>query len=195
MRQVVPQRERNTVVAEPQVRDTEIADHGRREAVGVGDHGLVGVESFGTAVDAGLGPIRIDGQVEVVPIRVADKRMLLVREAVIDAGVVLIIVAADAGVGSEVVDRRERRSGRIGAAPEVGHDLSGRIDAIGGNDVAGERSAGDDLRAARVGGAGGVAEPATGGQRVIDRKQRARAVADIRKVARPLRIGRHGVRV
>src|SRR6266571_3777757 len=95
--QIISQAERRAIVAETQVSNPEIADHGRRERVGVGDHNLVGVKRLRTAVYAGFRIVRIDGQIEIVPVCVADESTLLVREAVIDAAVVLVIVAADAG--------------------------------------------------------------------------------------------------
>src|SRR5205807_3260983 len=107
LRQVISQRGRRAVVAETEVSDAEIADKRRAEGIGIADHGRVVVKCLRTPVDAGLGLVWVDRQVEVVPISVTDKYTLLVREAVIDSPVVLVIIPADAGVAGEVVDIRE----------------------------------------------------------------------------------------
>src|SRR2546421_4819740 len=79
--------------------------------------------------------------------------------------------------------------------PQVRHHLGGGVDAAGGNDIVGENRARNRLAPVGVCAAGGVAEPAAGGQWIVDRYQRARTVANIRKIAYPLRFSGHGVRV
>ena len=77
--------------------------------------------------------------------------------------------------------------------PQVGHYFGGRVDAVGRNHIAGERRTRNDFPSGGVGGARGVAEPFAGGQRIVDRDQRSRAVADVGEIAGALRIGRDGV--
>src|SRR6059058_4369663 len=51
LRQIVPQRERDSIVVEPEEGYTEVADQGWREGIRIGDHGLVRVEGLRAAVD------------------------------------------------------------------------------------------------------------------------------------------------
>src|SRR5260370_32306341 len=59
--QIVSQAERGAIIAETQVGNPEIADHGGRERVGVGDPNLVVVKSFCTAGYEGVRYQRIIG--------------------------------------------------------------------------------------------------------------------------------------
>src|ERR1051325_5968148 len=77
--------------------------------------------------------------------------------------------------------------------PKVRHHLSRAIDAAGGNDVSGERLPRDHFSAGGIGGARRIAEPAAGGQRIVDRNDGARAVANIGEVAGALGLGGDGI--
>ena len=64
---------------------------------------------------------------------------------------------------------------------------------LAGMMLPGNGCARDDFRAAGVGGAGCVAEPAACGQRVVDRDHRAGAVSDVGEIAGALRVGGNAV--
>src|SRR5262249_34006600 len=139
--------------------------------------------------------VRIDREVRVGPVSVPGKDSVPVGEIVVEARVELIVVAADTGVGRIVVDVRELDTWAVTPGPKIRHYLRRGIDAAGGNDVAGERAAGNDLVTAGISRTRSVAETAAGCEGVIDGNHRAAGVANVGEVARAHGIGWDGKNV
>src|SRR6266404_8280892 len=97
----------------------------------------------------------------------------------VDTRVVLIVIAAYARVRREVIHVREGDAGPIRASPKVRQHFRRGIEPIGGDDVAWERLAGNNLVATGISGASSITEPAAGCQRIVDRYQGSAGVADV----------------
>src|SRR5579871_4702871 len=99
----------------------------------------------------------------------------------VDAGVVLIVIAARAGVGAEIIDVGERESGGVGETPVIRQNFRRGIETGQRNDVVGELRAGDlAVRADCV------------GLRIVNRDQRSIGAASVGKVADALLGGGYG---
>ena len=108
--QVVTGRQRSPVVAEPHEGQPKVADQCGRERVGVRDHGLIGVEGLGAAVDAGLVSCRDRSADSDSSSKCSGTKKRCLSEKVWSTRrIVLIVVAADARIRREVIHVGERR--------------------------------------------------------------------------------------
>ena len=187
---------RTAVVALANPGDPHVGDGRRRDHVGIGNQDLLGGEVLGRSLHefAGVEAVaeRIDLERQAVPTRVASVNALLGAQVPIAPVGEPIGIGAGAGVGGVVLEIGEVQPGGVRAAPGVGEVGAGSgILAGGGDEVAGEGLAQDDLRSVGIPSTGVVAEAAADGQRIEDRNHGAGRGPRGGEVPGPHGVGRH----
>ena len=177
-------------VREAQVGQADVPNQVRTEDVGIGDHGLLGMEVLRSLTSRiRLKAKRILRQRLGVPEGDAAENALLGTDILVHPKIELIVVAADRRVGHVVVGPGERVACGVREREEQLEEVQrDRVLAAHREDVPRKRSPPNGLACITS----GIAECATGGQRVVDNDLLPGGGVDLREVADTHAVGRHG---